>query len=219
MNLHKIYFSLIACIVSCICIQVNAQSYNTNDIVQVTGVVLTADSQYTLPYESVDVKNKKRGDYTSDNGVFSIACIKGDTLVFSTLGYKTKQFIVPKSIEGKFYSMTQLMAIDTFFLEETVIKGYMPQNAEEFEYALRHWEMTRDMYATPADNTNPYVMQLLKNTLPSSGAETQSRTMQNEAFRATYGPQIAPQNLGNPFKWKEFFDAFKRGDFKTIKKK
>lgn len=194
------------------------QSSNQNDIVQVTGVVLTADSQYVIPHVAVEVKNKNRRDVSSYQGVFSIACIKGDTLVFSSVGYKQKQFVVPTNIEGKFYSMTQLMAIDTFFLEEVIIKSYIPQTAEEFEYALRHWEMSRDMYVTASENTNPYVMEMLKTTLPNSGRELGSRVLQNEAYKATYGPQQSPQNIFNPFKWKEFYDALKRGDYKSIKK-
>lgn len=202
-----------------VCTQsLSAQSYSANNIVQVTGIILSADSQYVIPHVAIDIKHKNRGDVSSNLGVFSIACHKGDTLVFSSVGYKQKSFIVPLNIEGSFYSMTQLMAIDTFFLEEVVIKSYLPQTAEEFEYALRHWEMSRDMYVSASENTNPYVMQLLKNTLPNSGRELQSRVLQNDAYKATYGPQQSPQGIFNPFKWKEFYDALKRGDFKTNKK-
>ncbi|MFY0080159.1 hypothetical protein ABTQ07_20860, partial [Acinetobacter baumannii] len=54
-----------------------------DSIVQLYGVVMTADSLRGLPAVSVIVEGRGRGTITSNDGVFSIAVLKGDRITFS----------------------------------------------------------------------------------------------------------------------------------------
>src|SRR6476620_93249 len=82
-------------------------------IVQITGITLTADSLRAVPGTTVTVKNKYRGVISSDRGVFSIVCYKGDTLEFTGVGFRAKNYVVPTHIQGQYFSMIQLMVQDT----------------------------------------------------------------------------------------------------------
>ena len=64
-----------------------------DNIIQINGVTMTADSLRAIPDVTVLVKNKNRGVESSYTGVFSIVCYKGDTLVFNCLGFRTKEFL------------------------------------------------------------------------------------------------------------------------------
>src|ERR1700712_1267553 len=84
-----------------------------DSVVQFYGVVMTADSLRGLPNASIAVVNKGRGTITNDQGVFSIAVMKGDHITFSSVGYKSKDIVVPSNLEGKDFSVIQLMIDDT----------------------------------------------------------------------------------------------------------
>ena len=60
-------------------VSVKAQFESFRDsVVQLYGVVMTADSLRAIPAVSIVVKGQNRGTFTNDKGVFSIVVIKGD---------------------------------------------------------------------------------------------------------------------------------------------
>ena len=97
---------------------------NTN-LVQITGVAMTADSLRGIPEVTIVVKGQDRGVNSSESGVFSLVCEKGDTLLFSSLSYRNVEYVVPFNIKGQYFSMIQLMTQDTFYLPETIINPMM----------------------------------------------------------------------------------------------
>jgi hypothetical protein len=58
------------------------------NIIQINGVVMTADSLRAVPGATILVRNKNRGVESENSGVFSLVCYKGDTLDFSSVGYR-----------------------------------------------------------------------------------------------------------------------------------
>jgi hypothetical protein len=71
-----------------------------DSVVQLYGIVMTADSLQGIPAVSVTIKGTPRGTYTNDQGVFSIVVLKGDKVEFSSIGYKPKLVEIPKDLEG-----------------------------------------------------------------------------------------------------------------------
>ena len=98
----------------------NAQFETVKDsVVQLYGIVMTADSLKGIEAVSVTIKGSNRGTITNYQGVFSIVVLKGDEIEFSHVSYKTKRVTIPRDIEGHQYSMVQLMVEDTFYLPAT----------------------------------------------------------------------------------------------------
>ncbi len=184
-----------------------------DDIIQITGVTMTADSLMAVPHVVISVKHKNRGDRSSELGVFSIVCHKGDTLVFSALGYNHIEYKVPDSIVGRFFTMVQLMVQDTFHLPETIMRSYLP-TAEEFDFAFKYWNSPLDKYDIAYNNLNPAIISLLLASLPRDGRESQRAYLMEQANKAVYYGQTPQQGIFNPFKWAEFINAWKRGDFR-----
>src|SRR5215204_5493031 len=100
-----------------------------DSVVQLYGVVMTADSLKGIPAVSVVVKGQNRGTITNDEGVFSIVVLKGDQIEFSSIGYKPKLVSIPKNLEGNQQSIIQLLVQDTVYLPATIIKR-RPSRAE-----------------------------------------------------------------------------------------
>lgn len=192
-------------------VSASAQNGSTG-IIQINGVTMTADSLRAVPDVTISVKGKNRGVESEYTGVFSIVCFKGDTLNFSCLGYRPKEFIVSRDLKGQYFSLIQLMVQDTFYLPETIIKP-LPSK-EGFDYAFQHWRIPNDQYEVARRNTDAYLLRVLAYTLPHDGHESQSRVLQQQAKEAVYYGQQQPMNIFNPLAWGEFFEAWKRGDFR-----
>ena len=181
-------------------------------VIEIDGVTMTADSLRAVPNATIQVKNQDRGVMSTYTGVFSIVCYKGDTLQFSCLGFRSKEYVIPKNLEEQHYSLIQLMVQDTFYLPETIIRP-LPTR-EEFNYAFKYWRIPNDYYEKARRNTNSYVLRAIAYTLPRDGREAQARTQTQMAKDAVYYGMQQPMNIFNPLAWGQFFDAWKRGDFR-----
>ena len=80
-----------------------------DSVVQLYGVVMSADSLRGLEATSVIDESDGRGTITNDQGVFSIAVLKGDTVRFTSIGFKDKLTIIPSNLQGSQFSVIQLM--------------------------------------------------------------------------------------------------------------
>src|SRR5881396_2708811 len=80
-----------------------------DSVVELYGIVMTADSLVGIPAVSVSIKGQNRGTITNDQGVFSIVAMKGDVIDFTHVSYKAKEITIPKTLDGSQYSIVQLM--------------------------------------------------------------------------------------------------------------
>ncbi|MEO7983866.1 MAG: carboxypeptidase-like regulatory domain-containing protein, partial [Bacteroidota bacterium] len=82
----------------------NAQFETSRDsVVQLYGIIMTADSLVGIPAVSVMVKGQNRGTISNAQGVFSIVVLKGDQVEFTHVTYKPKTITIPGTLEGNQY--------------------------------------------------------------------------------------------------------------------
>ncbi len=190
-----------------------AQFENFKDsVVQLYGVVMTADSLIGIPSASIMIKGQNRGTITNDKGVFSIVVLKGDQVEFTSIGYKPILVKIPADIVGNEHSIIQLMVTDTIFLPATIIKPRPTR--EQFEREFLNNNIPDDAIAIARKNTNEETRRFLMTTLPSDGREASNQYLRQSSQKLSYAGQLAPQNIFNPFAWNEFIKAWKRGDYK-----
>ncbi|MEO6490203.1 MAG: carboxypeptidase-like regulatory domain-containing protein [Ferruginibacter sp.] len=183
-----------------------------DSVVQLYGVVMTADSLQGIPSVSVVIKGQNRGTITNDRGVFSIVVLKGDAVEFTSIGYKPQLVTIPKELEGNQHSIIQLMVNDTIFLPATIIKPRLSR--QQFERDFVKTQVPDDQITIARQNTNAATRRLLMASLPADGKEASNQYLRQSANKLYYSGQVAPQNIFNPFAWNEFIKAWKRGDFK-----
>jgi hypothetical protein len=199
-----------------------AQQTNTNtpniyrdSVVQLFGVVMTADSLKAIPFASVVVNEKGRGTVTNYDGVFSIAVNKGEKITFTCVGFKDRTILIPNNLEGNQYSVVQLMVNDTNFLPATILKP-RPTRAQ-FERDFVNAKVDDDMYETARKNTSESQKKIILASLPRDGKEAVGASLNNQAQRYYYSGQLPPMNILNPVAWKSFINSWKRGDYKSKK--
>jgi len=194
--------------------QVKAQNETRRDsVIQLFGVVMTSDSLRAVPAASVIVMGKGRGTITNNDGVFSIVVLKGDHILFSSIGFKDKSIYIPKDLTETQYSVIQLLVSDTNYLPATILKPRPTR--EQFERDFANTRVPDDMYETARQNTDQAKLRALMATLPADGREAVNYQLRQDANKYYYAGQIPPQNIFNPFAWAEFIKAWKRGDFKN----
>jgi len=182
-------------------------------VIQLYGVIMTADSLRAIPAASIVVANKGRGTLTNNDGVFSIAVLKGDKIIFSSVGFKEKSITIPYNLTDNQYSVIQLLVNDTTFLPATIIKPR--PSREQFERDFVNTRIPDDAYEIARQNTQENRLRALLATLPADGREAVNYQLRQQANKYYYAGQLPPMNIFNPAAWADFIQAWKRGDFKS----
>ena len=202
------YLFIAACILP---LSTRAQFETFKDsVVQLCGVVMTADSLQGLQSVTVMVRGQNRGTVTNKQGVFSIVVLKSDHIDFTSVGFKPKSITVPSDIEGNQYSVIQLMVTDTVYLAATIIKA-RPRR-EQFERDFLSTQVPADNLEIARQNNDEAKRKILMSYLPKDGQESQRAYFNKQANKTYYAGHNAPINILNPFAWSELFKAWKRWD-------
>ncbi len=184
-----------------------------DSVVQLYGVIMTADSLVGIPAVSVVVKGQNRGTITNNQGVFSIVVLKGDEVEFSHVTYKSKTIQIPRNIEGNQYSIVQLMVVDTVYLPATIIRPR--PTPEQFARDFVNTKVPDDNIEIARRNTDAAKRRILLQSTPGDAGEATRMQFNKIANRAVYQGQTPPMNIFNPAAWADFIQAWKRGDFKN----
>ena len=200
---------------------VSVRAQRVNDLVQFSGVVVTADSLRPVPFATIAVTKTGRGTTSDYWGFFSIVVHKNDLISFSAVGYKTGLFRIPDTLTENRYSLIQVMSSDTLMLTETVI--YPWPSKEQFRHAFLTLHIPDDDIEIAKRNLAYMEMREIygRNYDPEKYGFTPGQSYNNymdvRADKLYYNGQTMPNNLLNPIAWSKFIQAWKRGDFKKKK--
>lgn len=191
------------------------QSQTTDpDLVQFSGMVLDGSNSELLPvpYTNILIKREGRGTYSDFNGFFSIVAKQGDLVEFSAIGYQTVQFQIPDTLKDNRYSLVQLMTQDTINLPETVVFPW--PSREHFKLEFLAMDVTSDLQEAALKNLANEALERMRNDVAYDGNEHADYYLRQQAKNYYHIGQTPPMNIFNPMAWKQFFDAWKNGDFK-----
>lgn len=190
-----------------------AQPYK-EDLIQFSGMVLDGSDQslVPVPYTNILVKNEGRGTFSDFNGFFSIVVRKGDLVEFSAVGYKSFEMTIPDTLTDNRYSLVQLLSRDTVNLPTAIIFPWPSREHLRLEFLAM--DVTSELQARAARNMTADNLERLRTALPYDGRENAGYYLRQQASSYYYIGQTPPMNIFNPIAWKQFFDAWQRGDFK-----
>jgi hypothetical protein len=208
--------TLLLFLLSLVAFKAYPQRYD--DLVQFSGVVVTADSLRPVPFANISVAKTGRGTTTDYWGFFSLVVHKNDIVTFSAVGYKSGLFRIPDTLTQNRYSLIQVMSSDTIMLTETVI--YPWPSKEQFRHAFLTLKIPDDDIEIARRNLAYMEMREIygRNYDPERYGFTPGQSYHNymsaQADKLYYRGQTMPNNLLNPIAWAKFIQAWKRGDFK-----
>lgn len=181
-------------------------------IIQFSGYALTSDSLMGVPFAHITVLNQGRIAEAGPDGFFSFAARVGDTLFFTSVGYKPAYYIIPVDLKGDKFSVIQLMTKTDYYMAPIII--YPWGDREGFKQAFKDLRLPDDDLERARKNLERERLAELGEKLEMDGREAGSISLRNNSAKTYYYKQGPSQNIFNPLAWAEFIRAWKNGDFK-----
>ncbi len=192
-------------------LEVNAQDVQEKKVIQLSGIILNADSTDAVAGVNIYVPRKGRGTSSGRFGYFSMPVLEGDSVVFSFIGLKKQTFKVPDNVENDKISLILTMKVDEIALAEIEVMPYPTE--EEFKQAVIALNVVDPMSISRA-NMSPEMLLRWAESMPASANENFQYFQQGQAIQNQdlYGPRTL--RLLDPFAWGQFIRSIKRGDLK-----
>lgn len=195
---------------------------NQRKPIQFSGIVLQKETALPLPFTNMQVKRTYRGSIADYYGFFSFATYTGDTVLFSSIGYKRKQIVVPDTISNNNYTIVILLDKDTIMLptvevfplptwtvfKEVFVKADIPD--DDYERAKKNLALM---------NLSKYMQEVYPDAQANWG-NLVSRQHYNYSYLGMQKPSLTStvnNPLLNPIGWIQFFKALQNGDLRIMK--
>lgn len=185
---------------------------STDSLIQFSGLVMTSDSLAAVPYANIQSITRGSSTTCDFNGFFSFVAGKGDSIKISAIGYKEQLYVIPGDLTEQKYSVIQLLTRDTIYIAETII--YPWPSKEEFREAFLALDIPDDEYETARKNLEREALKEMGMAMAMDAdmnADYQTKVLGQKLY---YAGQYPPMRIFDVFAWKQFFEAWKNGDFK-----
>jgi hypothetical protein len=206
--MKKIY----SLIVLLICFIQLSDAQTDKKVIQFSGVVVNGDSLQPVPYTNISLKGSNHGTMSDYFGFFSVVAESYDTIVFSSLGFRRSQYVIPGDLKENHYSIIQMLQKDTILLRETVIFPWPTK--EQFEIAFVELQVPDDDLERARKNLSQDKIISISSTMPMDASMNYKNSTQQFNTKLYNAGQIPMNNLLNPIAWAKFVQAWKNGDFK-----
>ena len=195
-------------------LSINTQAQEKK-IIQFSGYVLTPDSLLGVPFVNIYESKSLKGTTSYIDGFFSFAAETGDTIIFSSIGFKQSHFVIPQNLITNKYSIVKLLPQDTTLIDSVVI--YPWPTKELLKQAFLDIKLEETDSDRAARNLEREYLREIGEMMAYDADENNDYYMRTEAQKFYYAGQAPPQNIFNLFAWAKFIEAWKRGDFKKRK--
>ncbi len=186
----------------------DALAQDDQKIVQLSGLVMNADSTLIIPRANIYDPVTGRGTPTDYKGWFSKAFLAGDTLVVSVIGYKNVKYVVPTD-QGDRVTVIFALEEEVTQLADVEINPFPTE--ELFKEAILAMSLTDDQEQV-LNAFQPETIQEMVRTASIEGSPGMNyRYMMNQQFyqlQQRAGPATNP--LLNPFAWAQFINSLKK---------
>jgi len=179
-------------------------SAQKDDPINITGVVLDAENMEAIPFTTILMGDGKSGTVADNSGYFSFLAFPGDTIVFRSVGYQTSTFIIPELLEGKTYSLIELMVRENVLLDEVTV--YPLPDADYFTDTIVKKELT-DVQQYQLNNFKRELNLLLEKQYDQN-----SPYYDQWRYARLYEMTgiVPPNNFLNPMTWTDFIRDWKK---------
>lgn len=187
----------------------------SRDVIQFSGVILDGDSLQPVPFTTIIVLQRNTGTTADANGIFSFAAQTGDSIRFSSIGFKDAFFVIPDTMHTSKYSLIQLMSTDTLLLRTHMV--YPWPSKEQFKEEFLNTRIPTDDLDRANANLAQAEMRERMQNMPGSGSENFKYENYQRSQQTYYNGQYPSWSILNPIAWAQFIKAWDNGDFKKKK--
>ncbi len=174
-----------------------------NDPINLSGVILDAENMEPVPYTYVLMDEGKRGTVADNTGYFSFLAYPGDTIMFRSVGYQNRIFVIPEILDGNSYSLIELMVKDNLILDEVVVSP-LPE-IDVFAKTILKTDLTPEQM----DDISRFKKRM--NNLLEQEYEKDKYYYDQWRYAKLYDMTglVPPNNFLNPITWSNFIRDWK----------
>lgn len=184
-------------------------SQSGQKVFQLTGVVFGKDSTQVVPGVHVYVPKAGRGTTTNPYGFFSLPVVKGDSVVFSAVGFEKASYVVPDHDKESSIQLIVTLQEDVTYLDELEVFPYPSE--EVFKAAVLAVELPNQRdYDNLQRFLSSAVMREAYWNLSASANMNHRFFMQQQQNAIAYRFQPPSNPLLNPFAWRDFIQSLKK---------
>lgn len=195
-----------------------AQQKNREErFLQISGVVVDADSLKPVPFVSVIIKGTKRGTITDYYGFFTLVALPGDELQFFSLNHKNATYKLDDTLQLTHYCIIHSLIKDTLVLPSVAV--YPWPSKEEFKKAFLNLNLSDTDYERAAKNLDRKELSYNERNYTMDAKESYQYAMQQQLTKMYSLGQYPTISLLNPIAWAQFIDAWRKGKFKNKPRK
>lgn len=198
-------FAMMFCIFSTTAKSQTQPLVNENELVQLSGFIVSFDSTQVLPYVTVRIAGTNRGVYSDMSGFFSLVCRQNDKIVFSALGQKKLIYTLPNPIENNKLTSIIRMEEDTFFLRDVVVRPYA--TPQELDYYFAKVKIPNSNLSLAYENLNRVPYGSLQKGILADGNENGKWYQQAQAEKLYYNGQPQPIPIADVGTWYRFLNS------------
>lgn len=147
------------------CSGISAQLVVLPDSIVFSGVIINAQNEQTLPNVTCRY-GIHQGTYSDGEGRFRILVQRGDTIQFTSVGFKTAVMVIPDTLIEKEYMVGVFMSPDTLQLSAVLV--------------LRRWGELRRQNLINAKNNMKGILKQAYAPVQNMDAEMNQRMMIND---------------------------------------
>jgi len=185
------------------------ESEGQRKVIQFSGLIVSGEQSYGVPYVSVFVPRTTRGAVTNDVGFFSFPLLIGDTCIVRSQGFRPQKYIIPDDGRESISVVLYLQA-DTNLLPEVEILPF-PTEAD-FKKAFLALQLPETDLNRMRQNLNQNTLERMRYNLSMDAGLNHMYFSNHQTFN-TVNQNFIPNTtqILNPFAWGQFIKAVKKG--------
>jgi hypothetical protein len=192
-------------------ISFGAFAQQNKPLVQFSGVIYDVDSNSVVPYVTLrNISNDGKSYSANYKGYFSIVVKEGDTLVFSSIGYKRLEVVIPLNVKENKFTAIIKMKSDNIQLPSVTVFPWA--SVDEFKKDFLTMKFPDDDLEIAKKNLSKESLMRLSATLPRDGSEYSGSSFNNNHTALSNKNMVQTNPLLNPFAWGALINKIMQGD-------
>ncbi len=182
---------------------------DSSKLIQLSGVAISEGDLNPLPYTTVYDRSIRKGVISDYYGFFSTVVLPGDTLLFSSFGYKTSTYIVPDTLKDNRYSVIHMLQRDTVNLPSVTV--YPWPSREDFARAFVEMEPYDDAMRRAQRELSGESLAFVAARLENDASLAYGYATNQRYTKLYTNGQLPANNLLNPYSWAKLIQDWKAG--------
>ena len=201
--------NLITSILLLFSLQLFAQ--DSKPLVQFSGVIYDVDSNSVVPYVTIKNVSENGKAYSANyKGYFSIIVHEGDSIIFSSIGYKKLTLSIPTKLKER--KFTALIKIKADNIELPMVTVFPWASVDEFKKEFLTMKFADDDLEIAMKNLSKKSLRELSANLAYDGRENNLRSFNNNHIGLSNKNMVQTNPLLNPLAWAALIQQITDGD-------